>query len=117
MFALIFLTTGTLYLLQGPLFVRRLYELGYPGYVLGIIGTAKILGASALLTPKLRRLKEWAYAGFVFDLVGAMWSHLVVQGLNKALPLLVPLTLVTVSYVAYQRLQSHSVAAAMVLGS
>jgi hypothetical protein len=59
--------------------------LAYPPYMLAVLGTAKILGAIALVVPKFPRLKEWAYAGFVFDLIGAIWSHLAMQALAKRL--------------------------------
>jgi hypothetical protein len=51
-------------------------RLGYPVYLLPFLGTAKILGAITLVTPRLQTLKEWAYAGITFDLVGAFYSHL-----------------------------------------
>jgi hypothetical protein len=51
-------------------------HLGYPTYLLPFLGTAKILGVVAVLVPIFRRLKEWAYAGLVFDLTGALYSHL-----------------------------------------
>ncbi|EFH81287.1 conserved hypothetical protein [Ktedonobacter racemifer DSM 44963] len=49
--------------------------LGYPLYVLNIIGIWKILGALILAVPGLPRLKEWAYAGMFFDITGALLSH------------------------------------------
>ena len=75
LFATLFTTTGTLYLLHFPTFVKRATDLFYPLYLLDIIGTAKVLGGIALVTPKFPRLKEWAYAGFAFDFIGAIWSH------------------------------------------
>jgi hypothetical protein len=55
--------------------VRALIEhLGYPTYFLVILGTWKLLGAVALVVPGFPRLKEWAYAGAVFDLTGAVAS-------------------------------------------
>lgn len=51
-------------------------HLGYPGYLLPFLGTAKLLGVTALVVPGFRQLKEWAYAGLVFDLSGALYSHL-----------------------------------------
>jgi uncharacterized membrane protein YphA (DoxX/SURF4 family) len=55
--------------------VRGLIErLGYPPYFLVILGIWKLLGAVALLIPRFPRLKEWAYAGVVFDLTGAVAS-------------------------------------------
>jgi hypothetical protein len=53
-------------------------KLGYPTYFLTIIGVAKLLGVAAITVPGLPRLKEWAYAGFAIDLIGATWSHLAV---------------------------------------
>jgi len=51
-------------------------HLGYPAYLLRFMGTAKVLGVAAVLVPGLPRLREWAYAGLVFDLTGALYSHL-----------------------------------------
>ena len=50
-------------------------HLGYPLYVLTLIGIWKIPGAIVLLAPKTPRLKEWAVAGCVFNYVGAAGSH------------------------------------------
>jgi hypothetical protein len=50
-------------------------SLGYPLYVLTIIGTWKLLGVIAVLSPKFPLLKEWAYAGFFFIMSGAVFSH------------------------------------------
>jgi hypothetical protein len=55
--------------------VERLAELGYPPYFIVILGTGKLLGVVALLAPGRPLLKEWAYAGFAFDLIGAIASH------------------------------------------
>jgi uncharacterized membrane protein YphA (DoxX/SURF4 family) len=57
--------------------VRIVFErLGYPAYFLVILGVWKLLGAVAVVIPRFPRLKEWAYAGAVFDLTGAIASHL-----------------------------------------
>ena len=50
--------------------------LGYPVYFLSIIGTWKVLGVIAILMPRFKLLKEWAYAGFFFLMTGAFISHL-----------------------------------------
>lgn len=58
-------------------YVQRIVEhLGYPPYFLVILGAWKVLGAVALLVPRFPRLKEWAYAGAVFNYTGAVASHL-----------------------------------------
>jgi uncharacterized membrane protein len=56
--------------------VDLVVPLGYPLYILYIIGTWKILGVIAILTPGFKLLKEWAYAGFFFVMTGAFISHL-----------------------------------------
>lgn len=52
--------------------------LGYPLYFIYIIGVCKMLGAVAIVVPGFPRLKEWAYAGLVFNMAGAFVSWLVV---------------------------------------
>ena len=57
--------------------VREVMErLGYPAYFLIILGVWKLLGAIAVIIPRFPRLKEWAYAGIVFNLTGALASHI-----------------------------------------
>lgn len=73
--ALAFFTGGLADLTRGPAMVAAMAHLGYPGYFLLILGTWKVLGALAILAPRLPRLKEWAYAGMAFDLTGAALSH------------------------------------------
>ncbi len=55
--------------------VETITKLGYPAYLLSILGVWKILGVAAILAPRLQRLKEWAYAGFFFVASGAFISH------------------------------------------
>ena len=62
--------------LHDPQAVSAFEHLGYPGYLLPFLGTAKLLGVTTVVVPGHRRLKEWAYAGLVFDLSGALYSHL-----------------------------------------
>jgi len=61
--------------LRLPQAVEIFGHLGYPTYLLPFLGTAKILGVIAVLVPGFDRLKEWAYAGLVFDITGALYSH------------------------------------------
>ena len=73
-------------------------SLGYPAYFPLILGTAKILGIVALLVPGQLRLKEWAYAGFTFTFIGAIWSHLA-SGQPKAV--LMPALALVVLAISY----------------
>lgn len=58
-----------------PAYVWGMAELGYPAYLLTLLGVWKLLGAVAILAPRFPLLKEWAYAGFGFLLTGAVFSH------------------------------------------
>lgn len=82
--------------------VRGLIEtrLGYPPYFLVILGIWKLLGAVALLIPGFPRLKEWAYAGVIFDLTGAVAS-LVASGLVDAGMLAYPIVMTGVAFASW----------------
>lgn len=71
------LSTGIVQLLQTEEEVDMMTRLGYPVYLLTIIGVWKILGVVAVLIPKFPLLKEWAYAGFFIAMSGAISSHLI----------------------------------------
>jgi hypothetical protein len=75
-FAGMMILSSFMYLSKQPVIVQALHQLGYPEYVLSILGTAKILGVIALLQTRFDTLKEWAYAGFTINLISASWSHL-----------------------------------------
>jgi hypothetical protein len=70
-----FVIGGTLFVSQGEQQVATLGQLGYPAYLLYILGFWKLLGALTVVVPGVPLLKEWAYAGFFFDLTGAAASH------------------------------------------
>lgn len=81
---------GVQQLLQIGGYNKIVTSLGYPLYLLSIIGAWKLLGVIAILIPKFPLLKEWAYAGFVFVLSGAIISHLAVgQSIADCIPALV----------------------------
>ena len=66
---------GSTMLVAGPRVVDVVTQLGYPVYLLMILGFWKLLAAVTLLVPDFARLKEWAYAGIFFELTGAAASH------------------------------------------
>jgi uncharacterized membrane protein YphA (DoxX/SURF4 family) len=73
--------------------------LGYPEYILTIIGIWKVLGSIVLLIPKLPLIKEWAYAGFFFAMSGAVFSHLASgESMNKIVSPLILLVLIGLSW-------------------
>ena len=74
LFCLLMLADGVAGLLLEKNGQEAMRQLGYPLYVMTITGAAKILGALALLQNKYRVLKEWAFAGFTIDFLGAAAS-------------------------------------------
>lgn len=79
-------------------------RLGYPTYFLPFLGVAKLLGVVAILAPSWPTVKEWAYAGFVFDLLAAMYSHICVgDPPAQWMPIFIPLILLAGSYVFHHR--------------
>jgi hypothetical protein len=70
------LAGGTAQLLHAPFNVEGMRHLGYPLYVLPLVGAWKLAGTLVILLPGWRLAKEWAYAGFFFLLTGATVSHL-----------------------------------------
>ena len=73
--ALAMLSGGAGELMRWPDVVQGMIHLGYPVYFLTILGVWKVLGAIAILVPGFALVKEWAYAGILFDLTGATASH------------------------------------------
>ena len=79
--------------------VKMMTDLGYPTYLMTILGVWKILGAIAILIPKFPLLKEWAYAGFFFAMSGAIISHFAIgDSILKILPPLLLLVLTLISW-------------------
>src|SRR4051812_41561734 len=72
----LFLLSAFMYLSKNPELMQNFSMLGFPAYFVTILGVAKLLGAVALINPWSRTLKEWAYAGYVFVLIGATWTHI-----------------------------------------
>lgn len=104
LFCAFMLTSAIPNILKSEEWVTVFKQLGYPEYLLPFLGVAKLLGVIALLVPGFPRITEWAYAGFVFDLVGAIYSGLAAGGFHPMmLTLLIPIILLILSYVFHHR--------------
>lgn len=78
--------------------------LGYPAYFTPFIGWAKVLGCIALLIPGFSRVKEWAYAGLFFDLIGAVYSNIATFGVNLSMLFMaLPIILGILSYIYFHK--------------
>ena len=104
LFAALMLFSSIPGLLKDPNALKFMADLQYPPYLADFLGVAKILGIIAILIPGYPRIKEWAYAGLVFDLVGATYSqigaHLPPEGLSF---MLVSFILAFGSYIYYHK--------------
>jgi hypothetical protein len=84
--------------------VAFMTKLGYPEYFIPFIGVAKALGVIAILVPGFPRLKEWAYAGLFFDLVGATYSNICVDGFQPGIAFMIlPFAFLFLSYSFYHK--------------
>jgi DoxX-like family len=84
--------------------VTFMNHLGYPKYFIPFIGVAKLLGVIAILIPGYPRIKEWAYAGLFFDLIGATYSQVANDGFQPAIFFMVlPIAFLFISYFLYHR--------------
>jgi hypothetical protein len=73
---LVFCMTGGVFeLLSVKATIDGIMRLGYPAYIIPALGLGKVLAILAILWPGFPRLKEWAYAGIFFNMVGATVSH------------------------------------------
>jgi hypothetical protein len=106
LFAAVYFASGVGDVLHVPPVRETLARLGYPEYLASILGPWKIAAVITLLAPKLRRPKEWAYAGIFFDLSGGAIS----QALTASSPIsqiIIPLVLLALVVTSYQ-LRPHA---------
>ena len=50
-------------------------HVGYPQQLRVMLGIAKLAGGIALVAPGFPKLKEWAYAGFMYTWIAAFVAH------------------------------------------
>lgn len=104
LFAFIMLGSAIPDIISMPMAVQGFKEMGMPPYLLPFIGVAKALGVFAILIPGFPRLKEWAYAGLIFDLLGATYC---VANSGKSAgqwsPMLLFIALGACSYIWYHK--------------
>lgn len=97
--ALGMLSSGIVQFIKLPEEVEMMTHLGYPSYLLQIIGVWKLLGVIAVLLPGFALVKEWAYAGFFFAMSGAIISHIAMS--DPAVELFGPSLLLLLTVVSW----------------
>jgi uncharacterized membrane protein YphA (DoxX/SURF4 family) len=99
-----FLMSSFMYLGKNPELVGNFAKIGFPVLFITILGVAKLLGSLALINPWFPTLKEWAYAGFTFTLIGAVWVH--IETRTSFVAPLIFLLLLGVSYWSHNKLKA-----------
>ena len=106
LFSLAMLFSGFSEVMQTKQAMEVMKHLGYPIYVNTIIGTAKILGVIAILQWKFRTIKEWAYAGFTIDFLGAGASlYFAGDGILMVLPVIPFFVVMFLSYFLWKKVE------------
>ena len=104
--ALGFTASSLMYFSKDPQITEGFKFLGYPQYLIPLLGVAKLLGSLALINPwSSPVVKEWAYAGITFMIVGATWSHI-----STNTPFTMPLVFLGVlalSYIFFTRTKNR----------
>jgi len=86
-------------LMTAPPLTEAFARLGYPSYLLIILGVAYLLGLVGLWQTKFSNVKEWAFAGFLIAMIGAFGSHMLAgDPISAAAPSLILLALLVASY-------------------
>lgn len=103
------MSSAIVQLMRIPEGVEGVTHLGYPVYLLTILGIWKIFGVVAILAPKFPLVKEWAYAGFFFVTTGAFISHITMgDPFSEIFPSVLLMILTVVSW--YLRPESRKLA-------
>lgn len=105
LFTLLMTFSATMYFTQYEMVSGFFKELGFPTFIIYPLAIAKILGLVAIWTNKSKMLKEWAYAGFVFELLLAISAHLSISD-GEHMGAVVGLILVSTSYYFNRKLYS-----------
>ncbi len=95
--------SASMYFIQHEMVSETFLGLGFPTFIIYPLAIAKFLGLIAIWTNKSKMLKEWAYAGFTFDLLLATGSHLVAQD-GAAAPAFFGLILLGISYFYHRKI-------------
>ena len=110
--ALGFAMSSFMYLTRNPELLGQFKLIGIPEYFVTLLGVAKLSGAIAIVNPWSTRLKEWAYAGYAFVLIGAVWTHIATN--TPFVAPLVFLGIVGVSYFFFTRLYTPALSGSKV---
>ena len=99
---ILFLISGFLEITKNPATYPKTLRMGYPPYFITTLGLAKIIGVVALWLPNFKRLKEWVFAGFTFDVIFAFISGLQIDSIADYGKAAVALILIALIYILFR---------------
>jgi hypothetical protein len=102
-FTALMLFSVTMYLTQTEMIKGAFTSFGYPDYLVYPLATAKILGLIVLWQTKFKTIKEWVYAGFVYNVLLAFFAHTMISD-GEHLFALVGIILIAVNYFTYKKI-------------
>jgi len=99
---ILFLISGIFEITKNSATYPKTLSMGYPPYFITTLGIAKIIGVIALWLPHLKRLKEWVFAGFTFDVIFAFISGLQINSTADYVKATVALILIMLIYTLFR---------------
>ena len=103
--SLLFLTSGYFEITKNPLTYIKTLKMGYPPYFITLLGISKIAGIIALLVPhKLYWLRDWVFAGLVFDLIFAFASGYAIGNNGDLVNSGIAFVVVVITYLQFRKL-------------
>lgn len=106
--SLLFLASGYFEITKNPLTYTKTLKMGYPPYFITLLGISKILGITVLLVPhKLRWLKDWVFAGLVFDVIFAFASGYAISNNADLIKSATAFVVIIITYIQFRKLNSH----------
>jgi membrane protein CcdC involved in cytochrome C biogenesis len=103
--SLLFLTSGYFEITKNPLTYIKTLKMGYPPYFITLLGISKLAGVTALLIPhKLLWLKDWVFAGLVFDVIFAFASGYAISNNADLIKSGTAFVVIIITYIQFHRL-------------
>ncbi len=103
--AAFFTLSGFLEITKNPITYLKTLQMGYPPYFITTLGIAKILGSIVLVIPRWNRIKEWVFAGFIFDVIFAFISGIAINSYTDCIKSSVAFCIVLTAYASFYKTQ------------
>lgn len=109
LFCLLMLGSSIPDLIAPKMAMEGFKQIMLPAYLIAFVSVAKILAVIAILVPGNPTLKEWAYAGCFFDVVGATYC-IIAAGMPAAnwAFMVIPVGIVIGAYVFYRKRKAYA---------